>query len=73
MPLAGVPVQPAEPPFQVVLSYEPLLSGNCVFVAGAAPSTSTVIESALVAADGSVTPFVAVIVCDPCADGDEKL
>ena len=44
-----------------------------MFVAGAAPSTSTVIESVLVAADGSVTPFVAVIVCAPCADGDEKL
>ena len=64
MPLAGVPVQPAEPPFQFVLSYVPVSSGNCVLVAGAAPSTSIVIESVLVAADGSVTPFVAVIVCD---------
>ena len=49
------------------------MSGNVGFVAGAEPSTSTSIESLLVAALGSVTPFAAVIVFEPGAPGELKL
>ena len=69
-----LPQSPAvvHPAGQVRLSYEPLSSGNVTLSAGAAPSTSTVRESALEAGDGSVTPFVAVTVFAPCAAGEEK-
>ena len=47
-------------------------SGNVALDDGAVPSTSIVSESPADAADGSVTPFVAVIVFGPCAAGEEK-
>ena len=49
-----------------------MFSGNCGLVAGATPSTSTSIESLLVAALGSVTPLAAVSVFDPGALGELK-
>ena len=48
-------------------------SGKVALEYGAVPSTSMVRESPADAEDGSVTPFVAVIVFDPCAAGEEKL
>jgi len=52
------------------LSYEPLFCGNVTFVAGAVPSTSTSIESLLVAAIGFVTPLAALIDFTPGAVGE---
>ncbi len=73
-PSLTVPQIPGDvqPGFQVVLSYDPLLSGKVGFVAGAAASTSIVSESLPVAADGRVTPFAAEIDCTPGAAGEAK-